>query len=164
MGNQARGTFQEHFRALDQWRSGQRWAIDHSKQLWKLVFFMWDHPNEVLFTTSKLDELSGNSLVKIAIQKERGLGLGQLDISFQPYLSLPLSSFSKMKSIDLRRWLCLIRQAREDTGTRYTDKIASDPALREWVGLNRNNQEPHSTNGTQEQRSQLRFDTTGYME
>ena len=158
-------TQEAHFRTLDLRRSGQRWAIGLSKQLWKLVFSMWNHRNEVLFTSSKVDELSGITAVKIAIQQERELGIGLLDTSFQPYLSLPLSSFSKMKSIDLRRWLCLIRQAREDTGMIYNDDIASDPAIREWVGLNRKNQEPPSrTIGTQKQRSQLRFDTTGYIE
>ena len=46
----------------------------------------------------------------------------------------------------------------------YEDKVASDSALREWVGLNRNTQEPPTTHGNKKQRCQLRFDTTGYME
>ena len=86
---------EEHFQALDKRRSGRRWAVELSKQLWKLVFSMWDHRNSTLFMTSKIEELSGIQIVKNAIQQERLWGLGSLDPSFQPYLSLPLSSFFK---------------------------------------------------------------------
>ena len=156
---------EQYFQSKDQRRSGHRWAVGLSKQLWKLVFSMWDHRNETLFTTTKVDDLSGIQMVKKAILKERRLGLGLLDPSFQPYLSLPLSSFSKMKSIDLRRWLCLIRQAREDSGMIYNDEITSDVALREWVGLNRKPQESiHRQQGRRKQHKKLRFIRTGYLE
>ena len=96
---------------------------------------MWEHQNETLFTTSKIDKLSGIQIVKRAIQQERIWGVENLGPAYRPYLSLPLTSFSKMKSIDLRRWLCLIWQARKDSGKIYNDEMASDPALFEWVGL-----------------------------
>ena len=156
---------QQYFNSKDQQRSGHRWAVGLSKQLWKLVFSMWEHWNETLFTTTKVDDLSGIQIVKRAIIREQTLGLGNLDVSYQPYLSLPLSSFSKMKSIDLQRWLCLIRRAREDTGMIYNDEITSDVALREWVGLDRKPQESiHRQQGRRKQRKKLRFIRTGYLE
>lgn len=154
-----------YFQEIDKRRSGRRWAVELSKQLWKLVYSMWEHRNTTLFTTSKIDNLSGISIVKRAIQQERSWGLGALDPIYQPYLSLPLSSFLKMQSIDLRRWLCLIRQARESTGAIYNDELSSDPALREWVGLDRKPQgSQHRTRGKRKQRKKLRFVRTGYLD
>ena len=98
---------------------------------------MWEHRNKILFTTTKVDELSGMHIVKRVILREWSMQLGNLDPLYKPYLSLPLSSFSKMKSIDMRRWLCLIWQAREDAGMIYNDEITSDKALCGWVGLDR---------------------------
>ena len=159
---------EQYFRSIDQRRSGKRWAVGLSKQLWKLVFSMWEHRNEALFATTKIDDLSGIQMVKRAIIRERNIGLGTLDQSYKPYLSLPLSSFSKMKSIDLRRWLCLIRQAREESGVIYNDEITTDTALREWVGLNRRPRESqHREQGRRQQRKQrkkLRFIRTGYLD
>ena len=85
-----------------------------------------------------------------------------MDPAYRPYFSLPLNSFSKMKSIDLRRWLCLIRQAREDSGKIYNDEMASDPALCEWVGLDR--KPKGSQHRQQGRRTRLRFNRTGYLE
>ena len=152
----------QYFRTLDNRRSGHRWAVELSKQLWKLVFSMWEHRNESLFTTTKIDKLSGIQLVKRAIQQERSWGVQNLDPAYRPYFSLPLNSFSKMKSIDLRRWLCLIWQAREDSGKIYNDEMASDSALREWVGLDRT---PQGSQHRQQGRcTKLRFSWTGYLE
>ena len=93
------------------------------------------------------------------------MGLGNLDPSYKPYLSLPLSSFSKMKSIDLRRWLCLIWKAREDSGMIYNNEIRSDTALCEWVSLDQQPQESqHCQQGQRKQRKKLRFIWTGYLE
>ena len=156
---------EKYFQGIDKRRSGRRWAVGLSKQLWKLVFSMWEHRNSTLFTTSKIDDLSGLIKVKRAIQQERSWGIGTLDSIYQPYLSLPLSSFLKMQSIDLRRWLCLIRQARESSGTIYNDEISSDPALREWVGLDRKPQgSQHRSRGKRKQRKKLSFIRTGYLE
>ena len=136
-----------------------------SKQLWKLVFSMWEHRNEALFAMTKVDDLSGIQMVKRAILQERNIGLGTLDPSYKPYLSLPLSSFSKMKSIDLRRWLCLIQQAREETGMIYNNEITTDTALRGWVGLSQRPQESqHCEQGRRKQQKKLRFIRTGYLD
>ena len=61
---------EQYFRSLDNWRSGCRWAVELSKQLWKLVFSMWEHQNDTLCTTSKIDNLSSLQIVKKAIQQE----------------------------------------------------------------------------------------------
>ena len=156
---------EEYFRSTDLRRSGLRWAVNLSKQLWKLVFTMWDHRNTVLFTTSKIDELSGIAQIKQAILQEKELGLGKLDPSYAPYLTLSSSSFSNMKTIDLRRWLSLIRQAREESGYIYTDEIATNKALRDWVGLSESKPvSQHQQRAKRKQRQQIRFIRTGYID
>ena len=156
---------EKHFQSKDQRQTGKRWAVGLSNQVWKLVYSMWEHRNEVLFTTTKVDELSGIHIVKRAILRERSMGLGNLDSSYKPYLSIPLSSFSKMKSIDLQRWLCLVRQAREDAGMIYNDEITTDKALCGWVGLDRQPQESqHRQQGQRKLRKQLSFVQSGYLE
>ena len=116
-------------------KSGHRWAVELSKQLWKLVFSMWDHRNSVLFAKDKVDKMSGIDKVKRAISEERARGVGTLEPSFRPYFALSTDAFSKMKSINLRRWLSLIRQAREDQGIEYADEFSTSFALRDWIGL-----------------------------
>ena len=157
---------EQYFQRIGSRRSGTRWAIALSKKLWQLIFSMWDHRNSILFAKGKIDELSGIAKVRTAIIQERQIGLGQLDLSFQPYLKIPQSSFTKMKAIDLRRWLSLIRQAREETGYIYTDEISTSPALRDWVGLSKSPQSRHQNTAPhkKKQREQLRFIRTGYLD
>ena len=156
---------QSYYHDRDLRFSGSRWAIGLSTRLWKMVFAMWDHRNTALFSKDKIDELSGIEHVEHAIYVEKELGLQGLDPAFLPYLNLSHSSFSKLKSIDLRRWLCLIRQAREDQGQVYDDEISTNHALRQWVGLS--DQNTHTQDHPQrqrKQRQQLRFIRTGYID
>ena len=152
---------QAHFHQIGSRRTGIRWATGLSKELWKLVFSMWNHRNSVLFAKGKVDELSGISAVREAIMLEQQLGLGQLDPAFSPYLKLPASSFSKMKSIDLCRWLSLIRQAREETGYQYADELVTSNALQEWVGLSKSPSQPHRNVNSPRR---IRFDRLGYCD
>ena len=74
-------------------RSGTRWAIDLSKELWILVFSMWDHHNKVLFLSDKVDKLSELDKIKVAVTQEWHLGLGNLDIAFKLYFQLSSLAF-----------------------------------------------------------------------
>ena len=159
-------TIQErHFRLLGFRRSGLKWAIGLSTQLWLFVFSMWDHRNSILFQQGKVDELSGIQKVKKAIIRERALGRGSLDSSFESFLSLPQSSFNQMKPIDLRRWLALIRNAREQAGHDYADEFSTSKALRSWIGLPDSPPDPIEPPSRKRKRSRtMRFIRTGYHE
>ena len=61
---------EQYFQSWDNWHSGCHWAVELSKKLWKLVFSMWEHQNDTLCTTSKIDNLSSLQIVKKAIQQE----------------------------------------------------------------------------------------------
>ena len=157
---------EEYFRSLGFRRTGQRWAVNLSKQIWKLIFAMWDHQNSILFTKNKVDELSGLDKLKQAIIREKSLGIGDMHPSLLPYLNLPQSSFSRMKPIDLQRWFFLIRQAREEKGYEYDDDFAKSKSLRNWVGL----PDPPSSQSSRTPRSKrkkhnrLCFTRSGYYD
>ena len=156
-----------HFERISSRRSGQRWAVELSKKIWKLVFSMWDHRNNALFSEGTIDTMSGIDKVRAAIARERQIGLGNLDLSFAPYFTLPTSSFTKMKPINLRRWFSLIRKAREAQGHEYQDEFTSSAALRDWIGLTVLPE--HLFNQQQQmdqhrQQAQLRRIRTGYRD
>ena len=157
---------QKYFHRIGSRRSGTRWAIMLSINIWRMIFSMWDHRNFVLFSKGKVDELSGIAKVRIAIEQEKRIGIGELDQHFAPYLNIPQSSFTKMKAIDLRRWLSLIRQAREETGYTYHDEFSTSIALREWIGLSKSPQsQQQNTNPYQKKKcARLRFIRTGYFD
>ena len=111
--------------------------------------------------------MNGLDKVKLAITAERTLGLGNLDPSFAPYLQITTTAFEAMKPIGLRRWLSLIRQAREEKGHIYTDEFATSLPLRAWVGLtkhNPNTQNHQQQQGRQRNRIPMQFTITGYHE
>ena len=155
------------FKSCNLRRSGTRWAIELSKQVWRLVFGMWNHRNSILFHSGKIDELNGLGKVKLAIAREHTIGLGSLDPSFAPYFRISQQSFSTMKSIALRRWFSLIRQAREEKGYLYADEFVTSLPLRTWVGLSKI--QPNSSPHPQQNRRRtthvpLHFTRTGYNE
>ena len=156
-----------HYKKRGSRKSGHRWAVELSKKLWRLVFSMWDHRNNALFAKGKVDKLSGIDKVKTAIAEERSRGIGTLDPSFRPYFALSTETFAKMKSINLRRWLSLIRQAREDQGIEYADEFSTSFALRDWIGLALLPQHLRNHQQLQERRrqeGQLRRLRTGYRD
>ena len=158
---------QRYYKSIHSQRSGVRWATELSKQLWQLVFTMWDHRNNALFDKDTVDKLSGLEKVRRAIAMERRIGLGNLDQSFAPYFNLPTSSFTTMKAINLRRWLSLIRQARENKGYNYTDEFDTSAALRAWIGLTvkpQHHQHNQRRQERQRQQAQLHCLRTGYRE
>ena len=52
-------TQHNYFEAQGSRKTGRRWAIGLSTQVWHLVFTMWQHRNECLHEADNLDRLSG---------------------------------------------------------------------------------------------------------
>ena len=102
-------------------KTGRRWAIGLSTQVWRLVFSMWQHRNDCLHESDNLDRLSGLDQVDIAIRQERALGIGTLDPVYVPYFKQSTASLLKLSSTKRRQWLALVRRARESQGHRYID-------------------------------------------
>ena len=151
-------------------RSGNRWAVELSKRLWKMIFAMWDHRNRAIFETEKAEAMSGLVPLKAAISRELEIGPRGLDPSFQPYFTITSETFSKMSPLSLRRWFALIRQARKDSGYLYQDDFKRSQALRDWVGLTKSPSDPTLTPAevTRRRRRRQQVETrqlrTGYQD
>ena len=144
-------TQHSYLQSIQSRRTGHRWAVGLSTQLWRLTFSMWDHRNQVLHNTTASDSLQGLDVVKTAILQELSLGLDTLDTIYTSYFSISSSSVQTMKSVDARNWLTLIRRAREASGYLYNDRISASKALQKWIGLKKPTLSANS-----------RFSRTGY--
>ena len=109
------------YRSQNSQHSGNRWAVELSKRLWKMIFAMWDHRNWALFESEHKDQMSGLAQLKLAISCKLDISSQGLDCSFQPYFTFTTETFLKMIPLSLRWWFALICQAREDTGYSYND-------------------------------------------
>ena len=140
-------------------KTGRRWAIGLSTQVWRLVFSMWQHRNDCLHESDNLDRLSGLDQVDIAVRQERALGIGTLDPVYVPYFKQSTASLLKLSSTKRRQWLALVRRARESQGHRYIDEISTAASLRRWIGL-RVKRAP----GSKVPNSKFNFSRTGYRD
>ena len=136
------GFFSKHWAALQQKyysakfprKSGQRWAVRLSHQLWRLLFSLWENRNTILHET-QIDRLSGESSLRWAIGQEYSKGVTRLPPIYHHYLQIPIRTTLKGPISALKQWLVLIRRARTQAGELYTDRIESSQALRRWIGL-----------------------------
>ena len=151
---------QQFYTSIRSRRTGRRWAIEMSKQVWIMVFQMWNHRNRCLHDTDAGDVLSGIDYVNNAIQYEHSMGLDTLDTVYAPYFRQTEASLLKMTSQKKRNWLSLIRRAREVHKHIYHDKIATSVPLRNWIGL------PPLQNGKKKIPSRIlrHFSRTGYRD
>ena len=126
---------QTYFTRIRSRRTGHRWAVGLSKQIWALVFTMWQHRNHCLHDSETSNLLQGIDHVNDAIQFECSIGLGSLAPIYKHYFASP-NTLLASSSLKKRKWLSLIRRARETHNYKYDDDIATNVSLRKWIGLN----------------------------
>ena len=126
---------QKYYTSIRSRKTGHRWAVGLSTRLWEIVYTMWEHRNHILHKEKELESLSGMEIVTAAIKTELQRGLLTLDPLYYSYFKIKTTDIAKMKSVEARNWLVLIRRAREAKGFKYNDKIAESKALQKWIGL-----------------------------
>ena len=126
---------QKYYSSIRSRKTGQRWTVGLSAQLWNIIYFMLDNRNNILHHNNTIDSLSGLDIVKDSIQTELQRGLATLDPLYYSYFTYSLQDIADMKSADARNWLVLIRRAREAKGFIYHDKISQSQSLKKWIGL-----------------------------
>ena len=144
-------TQQQYYSTIGSRKTGHRWAVGLSTQLWRLIFKMWDNRNKILHETEAANKVYGLDIVQTAIITELQQGPDTLDMIYHSYFKINLKSVKKMTSVDARNWLTLIRRARNVQGYQYNDYISRTPALQKWIGLRKSAKKAH-----------LRFSRTGY--
>ena len=126
---------QKYYTSIRSRKTGHRWAVGLSTQLWNIIYDMWDHRNQVLHQKKEIESLSGQDIINAAIKEELRKGLGTLDPMYYSYFNINTKHIANMKSVEARNWLVLIRRAREAKGFTYHDRIAESKALQKWIGL-----------------------------
>ena len=124
-----------YYASIGSQRTGQRWATNLSKELWKLVHGMWLHRNHALHETPAIDFLSGSDQLREAILRECRIGLDTLPPVYSPYFQTTPDILFKQPIQGQRSWFSIIRSAREASDYNYSDDFTLDPALRTWTGL-----------------------------
>ena len=130
-------TQQEYYRSKGSRKTGRRWAVNLSKQLWRIIFGMWNHRNQEMFSEEKVNQLSGEELLKRAIQRELAAGLQGLSPLYSNYFRTDTRRMFEKPVSYMKQWLVIIRRGRMENGTRYTDEIERNEIVREWIGLPR---------------------------
>ena len=102
---------------------------------------MWNHRNHEMFSNGKVDTLSGEELLKRAIQRELSMGLQELSPLYSNYFNTDTRRMFNKSITHMKQWLVIIRQGRMATRISYTDKIERNPTVPEWIGLIRNDTE-----------------------
>ena len=62
-----------YYASIGSQRTGQRWAMNLSKELWKPIHGKWLHRNHALHETPAIDFLSGSGKLREAILREMHL-------------------------------------------------------------------------------------------
>ena len=127
-------TQHRYYKAKGSRKTGRRWAVNLSKQLWWIVFGMWDHRNQEMFS-GKVDILCGEALLKQAISRELTRGLGRLSPLYHSYFQTTTRAMFKKATKVMKQWLVVIRKGRLLQGTQYDDEIERSLEVQVWIGL-----------------------------
>lgn len=124
----------QYYKSRGSRRHGRRWAINLSKQLWKLVFGMWDHRNTILFSGEDVI-MNGEELLRYAIQQELAYGIGRLSPIYAHYLQTTTKQLFKKSIQHQKQWLSVIRKGRIAAGATYHDELSESLEAQVWIGL-----------------------------
>ena len=127
-------TQDEYYKSRGSRKQGRRWAVNLSKQLWRMVFGMWDHRNTEMFT-DRVNALSGEDQMKQAIRRELHRGLGNLSPIYSNYFRTNTKTLFGKPVRVMKQWLVVIRRGRIAQGYRYEDEIGASIEIQEWIGL-----------------------------
>ena len=126
---------QSHYANKGSRRLGSKWVGDLSVRIWKAIFAMWGHRNDVLHKSGAISEFSGSRELFLACNRELDMGSRGLEDIYHHFFDIGKAEFKK-ETIDYKRnWFSIVRQAREDTGHIYSDFFAVSSSSRQWAGL-----------------------------
>ena len=127
-------TQQQYYSRIKSRKQGRRWAINLSKQVWWLVFGMWQHRNDALFS-GVCDILSGKDILILQVRHEHRRGMDGLSPVYGVYFRSNIDDLVAGPIEAVKKWLVLIRRGRRAMGFQYNDAISASPELQRWIGL-----------------------------
>ena len=125
-----------YFQSCQSRKTGVIWGSKVIKQLWNIVYQLWDHRNKKLHDDNNLYSYNGLQSLRDCITKEHRLGQGSLHEVYRIYFRSPLPTLLRHTLEYQRRWFLLIRSAREAEPSYVpSDDFDTSIALRRWIGL-----------------------------
>jgi hypothetical protein len=126
-----------HYTSKGSRQTGAKWIGTLSAQIWKAIFAMWTHCNQVLHKSGAISEFSGSRELLSACFREMDLGPQGLPEIYHHFFDITRNSF-RSETIDYKRnWFSIVRQAREDVGHAYDDFFSACSSSCQWAGLDK---------------------------
>ena len=127
---------QAYYNLLESRRSGQRWAIDLTRQLWNMLLQLWLHRNRALHDRDIAQkDLNGWPLLEHAVNIECTRGLDSLPEHFSIFFKEEPDIILARPLDKVKRWYSIVKGGREMTGTDWPNIFSCNSAERKWVGL-----------------------------
>ena len=127
---------QQHYTEMKSRKLGTRWGSNITTKFWKIIQQIWIHRNNILHETTAINHLSGMEHLVEAVSLEHNRGLHNLPYVYAPYFLSTLPTLLNKTPKSVKQWFLVIRSGRESVDLQsYSDIFATDPSLRDWIGL-----------------------------
>ena len=123
-----------HFKGIKSRKSGEAWGKKLILQLWSLIHKVWLLRNSVLHE-SEINLLQGEDHLNYSISLEHNIGPTGLPNTYRPYFQHNLSALLNKPISYKKRWLLLVKRARETHHQWIPDQFATNQTLRSWIHL-----------------------------
>ena len=100
----------QHYVQIRSRRTGNRWAALVTKQIWLLVFHLWEHRNNRLHSDTCLDVDEESRKFDEAILREYKRGSEDLPIEAQFLFGQPVDQRLTASLADRQRWMALVQE------------------------------------------------------
>jgi hypothetical protein len=129
---------QQYFISIGSRKGSQKWAGKLIYQLWLLVHQLWLGRNEVLHQKSIINQLSGEALLDIEVEREFDQGYRDLPAVIHKWYNQSKEELLE-KSVEYKKgWLLIVKTMKESMKIADYSIFSSSKALRKWVGLPNN--------------------------
>jgi hypothetical protein len=124
-----------YYRSIGSQKGGHTWAGKLILQGWNLVHNMWIGRNEVMHTKDIINEISGETLLDIEVEREYDKGCGDLPQTAHKWFNQTKAQLLSSTVSYKKGWLLIIKTLKESLQIADYSIFSSSKALRKWIGL-----------------------------
>jgi hypothetical protein len=126
----------QFYRTNGSHKSGHCWAGKIILQCWNVVYNMWLGRNEVLHRKKAINDISGEALLDLEIEKEYDLGYEGIPESYHKWWTQYQKASLLSSSVEQKKgWLLVIKTIKESLQIAEYSIFSSSRTLRNWIGL-----------------------------
>lgn len=125
----------KYYRDIGSRRSGTRWGGRVIVQGWGLLHKLWLGRNEVLHKKDIINNLSGQCLLDIEVEREFEAGCEDLPEVTQKWFRQSKEELLARSTEYKKGWLLIVKTTKESLQIAEYSIFTSSMALRRWIGL-----------------------------